>query len=747
MEGMLQTTLAVLAGVCLYATVHHLWVGLQQPRQALHLLFALMCLLVSGYALNQINLYHADSPQTLVQFRHIQQTLAGLILGLLPWFVARYTGMRTGLPCRLLSLVFAGLILVHWIRPYGLYYDELPLLQHRVLPWGETIVDLSVGGNRIALAMAAAAVALVLAHAVYGCVRQFRQGVRRRAVMLAIALGLFFVSILLSIAVSAGYFNLMHTLEFGFVALIVVMSATLSGELHASRNALAASEARFRVLAEQATDAIYLHDTQGQIVDVNQQACRGLGYSRDELLRMRVADIEVEIGPAQIAAIWENMRPDTPVTVEGRHRRKDGTTFPVEVRTALFHADGRDFALAAARDIGARRQAETALRASEERLRATLDNTPGVAVQWYDRAGHVLYWNKASEQLYGVPAAQAMGKTLRDFLYTPEQFSGFLDAIAGIEKQGMPYGPAEIDMQNRQGEKICVIYTLFQIPGNVNEPIFVCMDVDISERKRAEAELQLHREHLEELVRARTDAMDVANRELEAFNYSVSHDLRSPLRAIDGFALALTEDCAGKLDATGQDYLQRIRGGTQRMAALIDAMLQLSRIGRKPLKPGSLDLSAMAREILAELAAAEPARQVAIDITPGLGAWGDAQLLHAALANLLGNAWKYSAKTPHAKITFGQMQQDGQTVYFVRDNGVGFDMAHAGKLFGAFQRLHHRAEFEGTGIGLATVQRIIHRHGGRIWAEAAPGQGATFHFTLPVQQPDIASANPPPRLP
>lgn len=310
----------------------------------------------------------------------------------------------------------------------------------------------------------------------------------------------------------------------------------------------------------------------------------------------------------------------------------------------------------------------------------------------------------------------------------------------------MPYGPEEVEMQNRKGAKISVLYTLFQIPGNVDEPIFVCMDVDISERKRAEAELRLHREHLEELVRARTDAMDVANRELEAFSYSVSHDLRSPLRAVDGFALALTEDYAGKLDATGEDYLQRIRGGTQRMSALIDAMLQLSRIGRKPLKPGSLDLSIMAREILTELAVAEPARQVAIDITPGLHAWGDAQLLHAALGNLLGNAWKYSAKTPHAKITFGHLQQDGQAVYFVRDNGVGFDMAHAGKLFGAFQRLHHRAEFEGTGIGLATVQRIIHRHGGRIWAEAAPGQGATFYFTLPVQPPDVASANPPPRL-
>lgn len=746
MDGMLQTTLAILAGICLYAMVHHLWIGLQQPRQALHLLFALMCLLVGGYALNQIDLYHADSPETLVQFRRIQQTLAALILGMLPWFVALYTGMRTGLSCRLLSLALAGLILASWILPYGLYYAELPTLQQHMLPWGETIADLRVGGKGLRFVAVWAAFALVLAHAVYSCAHQFRHGVRRRAVMLALALGLFFISVLINFLVNAGLLNFIHGAEFGFMALVVLMSATLSGELHSSRAALVASEARFRILAEQASDAIYLHDTQGQIVDVNQQACRGLGYTRDELLRMRVADIEVEISPARSVATWGSMKPDTPVTLEGRHRRKDGTTFPVEVRIGLFHTDGRDFALAVARDISARRQTEAALRASEERLRATLDNTPGVAVQWYDRDGHVLYWNKASEQLYGIAAAQAMGKTLRDFLYTPEQFQGFLDAIAGIEKRGTPFGPAEVDMQNRQGAKVSVLYTLFQIPGNVNEPIFVCMDVDISERKRAEAELRLHREHLEELVKARTDAMDVANRELEAFSYSVSHDLRSPLRAVDGFALALTEDYADKLDATGQDYLQRIRGGTQRMAALIDAMLQLSRIGRKPLKPSSLDLSTMAREILNELAVAEPARQVAIDITPGLGAWGDAQLLHAALANLLGNAWKYSAKTPHAKITFGHRQQDGQTVYFVRDNGVGFDMAHAGKLFGAFQRLHHRAEFEGTGIGLATVQRIIHRHGGRIWAEAAPEQGATFYFTLPVQPPDAASANPQLRL-
>jgi signal transduction histidine kinase len=253
------------------------------------------------------------------------------------------------------------------------------------------------------------------------------------------------------------------------------------------------------------------------------------------------------------------------------------------------------------------------------------------------------------------------------------------------------------------------------------------------ERKAALDSLHELNASLEQRVRQRTLELEAANHELEAFSYSVSHDLRAPLRAIDGFSQALVEDYGPLLDEPGHKLLQRVRAGARNMGALIDAMLQLSRIGRKTLQPDTVDLSLMAHHILDLLATGEPARQLALDITPGLSAWGDAQLLHAALGNLLDNAWKYSTKTPHAQIAFGQEQQDGQTVYFVRDNGVGFDMAHAGKLFGAFQRLHHRTEFEGIGIGLATVQRIIHCHGGRIWAEAAPGQGATFYFTLPAQ--------------
>jgi len=228
----------------------------------------------------------------------------------------------------------------------------------------------------------------------------------------------------------------------------------------------------------------------------------------------------------------------------------------------------------------------------------------------------------------------------------------------------------------------------------------------------------------------RTIQLEAANRELEAFSYSVSHDLRAPLRGIDGFSQALLEDYADTLDDQGRDYLRRVRSATQRMAGLIDDLLNLSRITRGELRREAVDLSAQARSVAEQLRQAQPERQVEFHIADGLTAEGDPRLLRIALENLLGNAWKFTGKTDPAVIEFGLRRERGEAIYFVRDNGAGFDMAYAGKLFGAFQRLHDVREFEGTGIGLATVQRIIRRHGGRVWAEGESGHGATFHFTL-----------------
>ncbi|MBI4317308.1 MAG: HAMP domain-containing protein [Chloroflexi bacterium] len=248
-----------------------------------------------------------------------------------------------------------------------------------------------------------------------------------------------------------------------------------------------------------------------------------------------------------------------------------------------------------------------------------------------------------------------------------------------------------------------------------------------------EAQLRSHARQLEQEVLQRTAAvrqLEQVNRELEAFSYTVSHDLRSPLRVIAGFTRALLEDHAHSLDTQGKDYLQRVNATTLRMAQLIDDLMELSRVTASELHRETVDLSDLARTIATELRKSQPERQVYFVIRQGLVANGDAQLLRVALENLLANAWKFTSKRPAASIEFGLTRFNSKQAYFVRDNGAGFDMANADKLFTPFQRLHSAAEFRGTGVGLATVQRIIHRHGGSVWAEGVVEQGATFYFTL-----------------
>jgi len=256
------------------------------------------------------------------------------------------------------------------------------------------------------------------------------------------------------------------------------------------------------------------------------------------------------------------------------------------------------------------------------------------------------------------------------------------------------------------------------------------LTVEIGERRRAEEEVRRLNAELEQRVVRRTAQLEAANNELEAFSYSVSHDLRAPLRTIDGFSQALQEDVAGSLDETNRDHLQRIRQATQRMDRLIDDLLTLSRVARSDMRRETVDLSELARSIAAELRNSEAERNVEFAIADDVAAEGDPALLRVALSNLIGNAWKFTSRQPTAHIEFSAAEHDGAREYFVRDNGAGFDMAHAGKLFGAFQRLHTASEFPGTGIGLATVQRIVHRHGGQVRAEGEMGQGATFYFTL-----------------
>lgn len=279
---------------------------------------------------------------------------------------------------------------------------------------------------------------------------------------------------------------------------------------------------------------------------------------------------------------------------------------------------------------------------------------------------------------------------------------------------------AEVVLLTRDGGRMPALFssTVFR-GGDGRLRGYIGVAKDITARKRSE----------EALLSAKI-AAEASNRELETFSYSVAHDLRAPLRAVDGFSQLLLAEYAGKLDEAGKDYLNRVRQGSKRMGHLIDDLLNLSRIARSAVRPENVDMSALAASIGEELAKSEPGRSVEFVVAPNVRAWGDANLLRVTLVNLLGNAWKYTSRHPRARIEFGAEARGGSTVYFVRDDGAGFDMALAKRLFEPFTRLHAASEFEGTGIGLATVQRVISRHGGRIWAESAVERGAVFYFTL-----------------
>ena len=259
----------------------------------------------------------------------------------------------------------------------------------------------------------------------------------------------------------------------------------------------------------------------------------------------------------------------------------------------------------------------------------------------------------------------------------------------------------------------------------------IVMHLDVSARKQAQEDIQLLNDGLEDRVRHRTDQLQIANQELEAFSYSASHDLRTPLSAIDGYSSLLAKDIGAGASERSKHYLSRIRAGVMQMGELIDALLSLAQVSRSHIAWETVDLSAMARSVLDGHCEREPQRPVVISITPGLQVTGDHRLIQQVMDNLLGNAWKFSGQTAQTRIHVScSTGAAGEAVYTVQDNGAGFDMAYADKLFGAFQRLHTATEFAGTGIGLATVHRIITRHGGRIWAESVPGEGASFHFTL-----------------
>lgn len=516
-----------------------------------------------------------------------------------------------------------------------------------------------------------------------------------------------------------------------------VIAFTDISELKQREQALRESEERYRRVVEMSPSPILLRRGE-HLMLANPAAVRFFGAnSAEDLIGMRWLDLihpdEREIARRRIEMIEQSREP-TPVQVR-KYRRLDGEIMFGETSGAPFQYQGQVLGLITIHDVTERRKAAEALANERNLLRSIIDNLPDwIYVKGPDH--RYLLLNAPARELHGLASfEEVVGKTVFDLF--PLEFAKTIDAEdQSVLETGQPVVNRERSMLMPNGEHRWYLNKKVPLPGpEGNVAGVIGINVDVTEiRKSAEMVRQLNAE-LEQRVIERTRQLEMANKELESFAYAVSHDLRAPLRSIDGFSQALLEDYGARFDATGKDYLRRVRDATQRMAQLIDDLLALSRVARADLRRRKVDLSRVAKEIAQELARQGRDRDVAVTVAPGLTASADPSLLRVALQNLLDNAWKFTGRRRSAKVEVGVTEHRGRRAFFVRDNGVGFDMAYYDRLFGAFQRLHNEAEFPGTGVGLATVQRIVRRHGGEVWAESAVDRGTTFYFTLESATP------------
>jgi len=522
----------------------------------------------------------------------------------------------------------------------------------------------------------------------------------------------------------------------GFLAdLVGLLAETGLGALQREREreSLRESEERYRALFDRSLDLVYLHDFEGRFLAANPAALDLLGYEREEIVALSFAALLDDGQADKVLAVLAELREtgSQKAPTEYRLRRKTGEYVDVETKGSVILRRGQPYAvLGIGRDVTGRKLTEEALRLSEDKFSKAFHGSPDAILITRASDGLITDVNDGFVKLSGFTRDEAVGSsTIALDLWADSRDR---DRLISALRTGGSVRDLEFDFRVKSGDVLqCFIAGADIDVGG--EPHILTVVRDVTEQRRAEAEILRLNAELEQRVAARTAELEAANAELESFAYSVSHDLRAPLRALDGFSKILLDDYGPRLDEEGRSHLDRIRAADQRMGTLIDALLELSRLNRGELQRERLDLSELARRVAAELAETEPARTVELRIAEGLEARADTRLARALLANLLGNAWKFTARHETARIEVGAAEGDGadEHVFFVRDDGAGFDMAYSDKLFGAFQRLHSTSEFPGLGIGLATVKRIVRRHGGRVWAEGAVEKGATFFFTLP----------------
>jgi PAS domain S-box-containing protein len=493
------------------------------------------------------------------------------------------------------------------------------------------------------------------------------------------------------------------------------------------QEALARSELRFRRLLDAGIIGIITADIHGNIMEANDAFLQMVGYSTDDVRSGKVrwdAMTPEEWRHLDDRAIQQLQVTGTAAAWEKEYFRKDGARVPILLGVTILDSPAECVAFVV--DLTERKRAEAALRESEARKTAVMEAALD-AILLLDHEGKIIDFNPAAQKTFGYAGAEVLGRPLGEMLIPSSErerhqdgFRHYLETAQG----SVVSERVEVTAMRKDGTEFPAEVAVVRIRSQ-GPAIFTGYIRDITlRRKAAEAEM----------LRAAKEAAEEANAELEAFSYSVAHDLRTPLRAINGFSSALLEDLGDKLNPEARDHLNRIMIGADRMAHLIDALLGLARLTRTDPRPERVDLTQLAHSVMAQIRSVDARRTVEFVAAEGLVDQGDPQLLRALMENLLGNAWKFTAKQDDARIEFGREEYDGMPAYYVRDNGAGFDMTHVGKLFAPFRRLHAAEDYEGTGIGLATVHRIVRRHGGRIWAEGRENLGAIFHFTLSAAQ-------------
>lgn len=493
-----------------------------------------------------------------------------------------------------------------------------------------------------------------------------------------------------------------------------------------AEEALSQSQKRYKELFESNPNPMWVYETESlKFVDVNKVATLHYGYSKEEFLSMTLRDIRPK---EDIRNLEENIRSSTDEVQDSgiwRHKKKNGEIIFVEIKSnALYLKEYGGCRIVLANDVTERVKAREAVQNAEKRFRNTLDNMmEGCQIIGFD--WRYLYLNDVAANQGHFPKEHLLGKTITE-MYPGIENTSMFESLNQCMKERIP-----INMENEfaypEGTKNWFNLRMEPVP----EGVFILSE-DITRNKLNEEELKKYREQLEQMVATRTEQLEAANKELESFSYSVSHDLRAPLRAIDGFSKMILESYKDKLDSTGVRWLDIVRKNSQQMGQLIDDLLQFSRTGRKEVSPVSIDMNELFASSYNELTVDLQDRKInfSIDELPKIKA--DYPLIKQVVINLLSNSIKFTRNKETAEIKVGGFNNGVDVVFYVQDNGAGFDMAYKDKLFGVFQRLHRTDEFEGTGVGLALVNRIVAKHYGKVWADSKIGEGAAFYFSLPA---------------